>query len=335
MSIKIAINGFGRIGRASLKAILNSSNNLELKAINDLADVKTLAHLFKYDTVYGKNKNQIEILNKQLVVNQKKIAVFSEKDPQNLPWKELGIDIVLECTGFFREKVTAEKHCQAGAKRVLISAPPKDSEIPTYVLGVNDNKVNFKKDLIISNGSCTTNCLAPLVKVLNDHFKVKQGFITTIHSYTSNQNILDAPHKDLRRARAAAENMIPTTTGATQSVTEVIPELKGKLDGMALRVPTPDVSVIDLVALLKKNTSREEINNVFKEASQNNLKGILAINKEPLVSRDFIGSPFSAILDADLTKFENNLAKIIAWYDNEYGYACRLIEMAEYLGKNI
>lgn len=335
MPIKIAINGFGRIGRASLNAILNSSNNLEVKAINDLTDIKTLAHLFKYDTVYGKNENKIEVADNSLVVNQKKIAVFSEKEPQNLPWKELEIDIVLECTGFFREKVSAEKHCQAGAKRVLISAPPKNSEIPTYVLGVNEDKINFKKDVIISNGSCTTNCLAPVVKILNDHFGVKQGFMTTIHSYTSNQNILDAPHKDLRRARAAAENMIPTTTGATQSVTEVIPEMKGKLDGMALRVPTPDVSVIDLVALLEKNTSREEVNNIFKEASQNNLKGILAINEEPLVSRDFIGSPFSAILDTDLTKFENNLVKVIAWYDNEYGYACRLIEMAEYLGKNI
>jgi glyceraldehyde-3-phosphate dehydrogenase type I len=336
MSIKVAINGFGRIGRASLRSVLKSSNlKIKIAAINDLTEVKTLAHLFQYDSVFGKNEHKISSQNNQLIVQGNKIPVFSEKDPAKLPWKKLKIDLVLECTGFFRNKLGAEKHLQAGAQRVIISAPPQGMGIPTFVLGVNEKKINFKKDLILSNGSCTTNCLAPVAKVLHHHFKIKQGLMTTIHSYTSNQNILDAPHKDLRRARAAAENIIPTTTGATQSVVAVIPELKGKLTGLAIRVPTPNVSLIDFVALLEKTPSLLKVKEIFKNAAKKELKGILDFTTEPLVSTDFIANPFSAVIDFDLIEVKDKLVKIIAWYDNEYAYACRLVEMADYLATNI
>jgi glyceraldehyde 3-phosphate dehydrogenase len=336
MSIKIAINGFGRIGRASLRALLKSSNlNIKIAAINDLTEVKTLAHLFQYDSVFGKNEHKISWQDNYLIVKENKIPVFSEKDPAKLPWNKLNIDLVLECTGFFRDKSGAQKHLQAGAKRVIISAPPQGPGIPTFVLGVNEKKINFQKDLILSNGSCTTNCLAPVAKVLHDHFKINQGLMTTIHSYTSNQNILDAPHKDLRRARAAGQNIIPTTTGATQSVVAVIPELKGKLAGLAIRVPTPNVSLIDFVALLNKKPSLLEVKEVFKEAAKKELKGILDITTEPLVSTDFIANSFSAVVDSNLIEVKDKLVKIIAWYDNEYAYACRLVEMANYLALNI
>jgi len=334
MHIKIAINGFGRIGRASFRRAFDSSK-LEIAAINDLSDIKTLAHLLKYDSIYGEFKHSVKNNGKNLLINGKKIPVFAEKDPLNLPWKDLKIDLVLECTGFFTTKELAEKHLKAGAKRVLISAPPKSQGIPTFVLGVNHLNFNPKTDFIISNGSCTTNCLAPIVKILNDNFLIKQGFLTTIHAYTNDQRLHDSPHKDLRRARLAGENIIPTTTGATKSVIQVIPELKGKLDGLAVRVPVPIVSLIDFVCLIEKSATIEKINNKFKEAAKGKLKNILDAIDKPLVSSDFIGNSNSAIVDLPLTKVNNNLIKVVAWYDNEYGYACRYIELAEYLAQNI
>jgi len=334
MSIKIAINGFGRIGRSSFKLAFNSAE-LEVVAINDLSEVKTLAHLLKHDSIYGKFKHSVISNGNNLVVNNKEIPVFAEKDPINLPWKELDVDLVLECTGHFTTKEFAEKHLKAGAKRVLLSAPPKSKDIPTFVLGVNQEKFNSKIDLIISNASCTTNCLAPIAKILNDNFIIKQGFLNTIHAYTNDQRLHDSPHKDLRRARLAGENIIPTTTGATKSVIEVIPELEGKLEGMAIRVPVSVVSIIDFVCLVEKQTTIEIINNKFKELSKGEFKGIIDFTEEPLVSSDFIGNPHAAIIDLSLTQVIGNLIKIVAWYDNEYGYACRYVAMAEYIGKNI
>ena len=334
MSIKIAINGFGRIGRPSFRLAFDSSE-LEVVAINDLTEVKTLAHLLKYDSIYGQFKHSVSSDKKNLIVDNKKIPVFAEKDPVNLPWKKLDVDIVLECTGHFTTRKGAGKHLKAGAKRVLISANPKDPDIPTFVLGVNQEKFNPKKDLIVSNSSCTTNCLLPLVKILNDAFGINQGFMTTVHAYTNDQKLLDLPHQDLRRARGVAQNLIPTTTGAIKSATTIIPELKGKFDGMAVRVPVPVGSLIDLVCLVNKQITVNEVNNKFKELAKGELKGILDITEEPLVSSDFIGNPHSAIVDLSLTKVNDHLIKVVAWYDNEYGYACRYIEMAEYIGKKI
>lgn len=322
--IKIAINGFGRIGRPTFRRILDKHPDLEVAAINDLTEPKTLAHLLRYDSLYG-------IYDKKI-----KAKVFSEKDPEKLPWKELGIDVVLECTGRFTDREGAEKHLRAGARKVIISAPAKSEEIPTYLLGVNQEKYNPEKDNIISMGSCTTNCLAPVVKVLQDEFGIEKGFMTTVHSYTNDQRILDLPHKDLRRARAAGVNIIPTTTGAARTVEKCLPELKGKLDGLALRVPTPTVSIIDFVCQVKKETTPEEINYVFKRASQKEeLKGILGIEDAPLVSSDYKGNSFSAIVDALSTQAQGNLIKVLAWYDNEYGYACRLAEFADYIGRKL
>jgi len=332
--IKVAINGFGRIGRPTFRLALNSKI-LDIVAINDLTDTKTLAYLLKYDSLYGYFDGEVDYDNEHLIVNSKKYRVYAEKDPLNLPWKKLGIDIVLESSGVFTDKEGAEKHLKAGAKRVIISAPPKNPDIPTYILGVNEEKFNPEKDFIISNSSCTTNCLAPIVKVLNDAFKIESGFMTTVHAYTNDQRLLDLPHKDLRRARAAALNIIPTTTGAAKSVTEAIPELKGKLNGIALRVPTAVVSVVDFICHVSQITTVDEVNNLFKEAAKNKLKGILAVSDEPLVSSDFKGDPHSAIVDLSLTMVIDNLVKVVAWYDNEWGYACRYVEMAEFIGQKI
>jgi glyceraldehyde 3-phosphate dehydrogenase len=340
--IKVAINGFGRIGRPTFKRILDNHSNLNVVAINDLTDPKTLAHLLRYDSIYGIYKKSVKFTEKELLIDGtkdgKKVLVFAEKDPTKLPWKELKVDIVLECSGVFTDYEGAKKHLEAGAKKVIISAPSKNPEkIPEFVLGVNEEKFDPKKYDIVDMGSCTTNCLAPIARVLNENFKIIKGFMTTIHSYTNDQRILDLPHKDLRRARAAALNIIPTTTGAAKAIGNVIPELKGKLDGIAIRVPTPTVSIVDLVCEVKKETAAEEVNFVFKKASQKKeLKGILGIEDAPLVSSDYIGNSFSAIVDAENTKVINgNLIKVLAWYDNEWAYACRLAEFAEYVGKKL
>jgi len=330
---KIAINGFGRIGRPSFKIALEKG--LEIVAINDLTDTKTLTHLLKYDSLYGKYERDVGYDENHLIVDGKKIRVFAEKDPVNLPWKELGVDIVLESSGVFTDYNGARKHLLAGAKMVIISAPPKDFEIPTYILGVNEEKFNPKKDLIISNSSCTTNCLAPIVKVIHENLKIKRGFFTTTHAYTNDQRILDLPHKDLRRARAASLSIIPTSTGAAKSIGEVMPELKGKLDGISLRVPVPTVSILDLICQVEKKIEKNELNNLFKKEAGERMKGILEIIEEPLVSVDLEGNSHSAIIDSLLTMVNEDLVKIVAWYDNEYGYACRLVEMAEYVAGKI
>jgi len=333
--IKIAINGFGRIGRLTFRRILDKHPELEVVAINDLAKKETLVHLLKYDSLYGICEKQIEVNDGEVLVDNKKIKFFFEPNPEKLPWKELGIDVVLECTGHFRSFVGAKKHLEAGAKKVIISAPSKSEEIPTYVLGVNAEKYDSERDNIISMGSCTTNCLAPLAKVLNEKFKIIKGFMTTVHSYTNDQKILDLAHEDLRRTRAAGVNIIPTTTGATKSVEKCLPELKGKLDGLALRVPTPVVSIVDFVCEVEKETSVEEVNNVFERASEaGDMKNIFGFEKAPLVSSDYKGNPDSCIVDALSTKvIGGNLIKVLAWYDNEFGYSCRLAEMAKYISQ--
>lgn len=322
--VKIAINGFGRIGRSVFRRILDNHPDLEVVAINDLTDSKTLSHLLKYDSIYGIYKKDIET----------KVNFFAEKDPSKLPWKNLGIDIVLECTGRFTDFEGAKKHITAGAKKVIISAPSE--EAPMFVPGVNEEKYEPKKQNIISMASCTTNCLAPIVKVINDNFRIIKGFMTTVHAYTNDQRILDLPHKDLRRARAAGLNIIPTTTGATKVIGRIIPELDGKLNGIALRVPISAVSLVDLICELEKKVTAKDINNAFKKASESNKsKGILATEEIPLVSTDYIGNSFSAIIDTSLTIANDNLVKIVAWYDNEWAYACRLAEFAEFVGKKI
>lgn len=339
--VKIAINGFGRIGRPVLKNILNKHRELEVVAINDLADAATLTYLLRYDSVYGIYEKTVKSCESSLLVdgtkNGKCINFFAETDPEKLPWKKLGVDVVLECTGEFSDYEGAKKHLKAGAKMVIISTPSKNPEkIPSFVLGVNEEKFNSEKDKIVDMGSCTTNCLAPIAKVLNENFKIIKGFMTTCHSYTNDQRILDLPHKDLRRTRAAALNIIPTTTGAAKAIGNVIPELKGKLDGIALRVPTPAVSILDLVCEVEKNTTKEEVNYAIKKSSQEEkLSGILGIEDAQLVSSDYKGNSFSAVVDASLTMANKNLIKIVAWYDNEWAYACRLAEFAEYVGKKL
>lgn len=327
--IKIAINGFGRIGRPSLK-IAFANDNMEVVAVNDLSDLKTVAHLLKYDSSYGRYDKEVTIdeENSELIIDGTRIKFLSEPDPEKLPWKELGVDVVLECSGAFDDKEKAGKHLKAGAKKVILSSPAKD-DTPVYLLGVNENEYNGED--IISNGSCTTNCLAPMIKVLDDKFGVEKGFMTTTHSYTNDQRVLDLPHKDLRRARAAALNIIPTTTGAAKTVGKVIKHLEGKLDGISLRVPTPVVSIVDFICTLKKEATTEEINNAFKEYSQDEMKDILAVSNEGLVSMDFKGDPQSAIVDLPLTMANGNLVKVVGWYDNEWGYSNRLVEMAEYI----
>ncbi|MFH0856830.1 MAG: type I glyceraldehyde-3-phosphate dehydrogenase [bacterium] len=328
--MKLAINGFGRIGRAAFKVILEKNYDVEIAAINDLTDNKTLAHLLKYDTAYGVFNKEILSSEDGIIVDGKKFKVLAEKDPLNLPWKELGIDIVLECTGIFTKTEDLKKHIQAGAKKVVLSAPPKNDEIATYVLGVNDEKINEKED-IISNASCTTNCIAPVMKILEDNFGVEKALMTTIHAYTADQNLVDGPHKkgDLRRARAAAENITPTTTGAAVTVTKIIPALKDKFDGLAVRVGVQVGSLSDIVVLLKKDITAEKLNNVFKKAAENEFKNILTTTEDPIVSSDIVGNPYSSIVDLSLTEVVGgNLVKVIAWYDNEWGYANRLVELA-------
>lgn len=329
--MKLAINGFGRIGRPSLKIAL-TKKDIEVVAVNDLTDLKTAAHLLRYDSSYGRYEESVEVDEEknELIIGGKKIKFIAEPDPEKLPWKDLDVDIVLECTGVFNKKEEAEKHLKAGAKKVILSAPPKGN-VPVYLLGVNEKE--YQNENIISNGSCTTNCLAPMIKVLDDLCQVEKGFMTTAHSYTNDQRILDLPHKDLRRARAAAQNIIPTTTGAAKTVGKVIKHLEGKLDGIALRVPTPVVSVVDFICTVKNPKSAEEINKAFKDSANGELKNILTVSDENLVSMDFKGDPASAIVDLPLTMANGNLVKVVGWYDNEWGYANRLVELAEYIGK--
>ena len=334
--VKIAINGFGRIGRISFRNI-QRKETLEVVAINDLTDAATLAHLLKYDSVHGRFKGEVYADGDYLVVNGKRIRVYAEKDPENLPWKDLGIDIVIESTGIFRNKEKMGKHIKAGAKKVILTVPadkPEDVDA-TVVLGVND-EILTKEMTCISNASCTTNCLAPVAKVLHEKFGVVRGIMNTIHSYTNDQQILDLPHKDLRRARAAAVSIIPTSTGAAKAVGLVIPELKGKLDGLSMRVPTPDGSVVDLTVELSKTVTKEEINAAMKEAAEGKLKGILEYTEDPIVSCDIIGNPYSSIFDSKLTMvMEGNMVKVVSWYDNENGYSNRVCDLAEKLAKLI
>jgi len=330
MAVKVGINGFGRIGRNVVRASLGR-NDVEFVAVNDLTDTKTLAHLLKYDSVLGRLHEEVTHDADSITVGGKKIKVFAQKDPALLDWASVGAAIVVESTGRFTDANDAKKHLRGPVKKVIISAPAKNEDI-TIVLGVNDNMYNPAKDNIISNASCTTNCLAPVVKVLHDKFGIQKGSMTTIHSYTNDQNVLDFPHKDLRRARAAALNMIPTTTGAAKAIGLVMPELKGKLDGYSMRVPTPNVSVVDLVAVLDKPATAEEVNAALKSAAENELKGILAYTEDPVVSTDMMHNPNSSIVDMQLTKvLGGNLLKVVAWYDNEWGYSCRVVDLIKFL----
>jgi len=328
--IRVAINGFGRIGRVSFR-VMTERSNIELVAINDLADSKTLAHLLKYDSVHGIMNAAISSEEKAIVVNGKKINVYSEKDPANLPWKELDIDVVIESTGFFLDRSSAGKHISAGAKKVIISAPPTGTDIKAVVLGVNDHILN-KEDTIISNASCTTNCAAPMIKVLDEGWGLEDGFITTVHSYTGDQRLHDAPHKDLRRARAAALSIVPTSTGAAKAITKIFPHLDGKLGGCGMRVPVPDGSLTDITCVLTRPVTVNEINAAFKKASETNLKGILQYMEDPIVSVDIVGNSHSCIFDPEFTSVIGNLVKIIGWYDNENGYSNRLADLVQKVG---
>jgi glyceraldehyde 3-phosphate dehydrogenase len=330
MATKVGINGFGRIGRNVFRAALNNPN-VEVVAVNDLTDAKMLAHLLKYDTIHGRLDVNVESTEDTIIVNGKEIKVLAERDPGQLPWGDLGVEVVVESTGRFTANADAAKHISAGAKKVIISAPSKDADFDV-VMGVNEGKYESTAHHIISNASCTTNCLAPFAKVLHEEFGLRRGMMTTVHSYTNDQQILDLPHKDYRRARAAAENIIPTTTGAAQAVALVLPELKGKLNGFAMRVPTANVSVVDLVAELDKEVTVEIINNAFKAAAEGPLKGILAYSEEPLVSSDYNGDPHSSTIDALSTLvMEGNMVKVVSWYDNEWGYSNRVVDLVEYL----
>lgn len=333
MSIRIGINGFGRIGRNFYRASFKDPD-IEIVAVNDITNAKTLAHLLKYDSVLGILDADIKASDSSITVNGKTIKVLSERNPENLPWKDLGVSVVIEATGLFRKRQDAAKHIeQGGAEKVIITAPATEPDI-TIVLGVNEEVYDPAKHYIISNASCTTNCLAPAVKVIHQEFGIEKAFMTTIHAYTNDQRILDFPHKDLRRARAAALSQIPTTTGAAKAVGIVIPELKGKIDGIAIRVPTPNVSLVDLVALLKKDVTIEDVNEAFRKASEGKLKGILQYTEEPLVSVDYMANPHSSIVDGLFTRVtDNNLVKILAWYDNEWGYSCRLKDLAKYISR--
>ena len=331
--IKVAINGFGRIGRLTLRASLNKSD-MEIVAVNDLTDSKTLAHLLKYDSVHGKFPGTVEVDGDDLVVNGKKIKVYSERDPANIPWKEHGIDVVVEATGVFRSRDKISLHLEAGAKKVILCVPSKkaDDVDATVVLGVNDHDIK-PEHKIYSNASCTTNCLAPFAKVLHDKFGIRRGLMNTIHSYTNDQIILDAPHSDLRRARAAAMSIIPTTTGAAKAVGLVIPDLKGKLDGFALRVPTPDGSVVDLTIEIEKEATKEDINAAIKEAAEGSMKGILEYCTDPIVSTDVIGNTHSSVFDSLMTQvIDGKFVKVLSWYDNEYGYSSRVVDLVAKIG---
>ena len=332
MPIIVGINGFGRIGRNVVRAGIDNPN-IEFVAANDLTDTNTLAHLLKYDSILGHIKAEVKVDGNSIAVNGKRIRVFDTKDPAAIDWPSLGVEIVIESTGRFTEAADARKHLRGSVKKVIISAPAKNEDI-TIVLGVNDSAYDPAKHHIVSNASCTTNCLAPFVKVIHEKWGIDKGSMTTIHSYTNDQNVLDFPHTDLRRARAAALNMIPTTTGAAKAIALVMPELKGKLDGYAMRVPTPNVSVVDLVVLLKKDATAAEVNAALKEASEGSLKGILAYTSDPVVSTDMLHNPNSSIIDSELTKvIGGNLLKVVSWYDNEWGYSCRVVDLVEFMGK--
>ncbi len=332
MGIKVGINGFGRIGRSFFRACYGYEE-IEIVAVNDLTDTKTLAHLLKYDSVHGRFNAHVEAKDSSLVVDGKEIRVFSVKDPAEIPWGELGVDLVIESTGAFTSREKAELHLRDTVKRVIISAPAKNPDV-TLVLGVNEHMYDPEKHRVISNASCTTNCLAPTLKVLHERFGVKRGYMVTVHAYTNDQRVLDLPHKDLRRARAAGVNIIPTTTGAAKAIGEVIPELKGKLDGTARRVPVADGSLIDLTVVVERAPqSVEEVNRAFKEASENHLKGILQYTEDPLVSQDIVGNPHSAIFDAGLTQVIEDMVHVGAWYDNEWGYSCRLRDLTLFVAE--
>ena len=326
MAVKVAINGFGRIGRLVFR-VIDKRDDVEVVAINDITDAKTLAHLLKYDSVHGKYDGSVEARENSIVVNGREIHISAERDPASLPWQALGVDIAVEATGVFRKKDQIAKHLEAGARKVILTVPAKDEIDATIVLGVNDDDLK-PEHKIVSNASCTTNCLAPVVKVLNDTFGLKEGLMTTIHAYTNDQRILDLPHRDLRRARAAAMSMIPTTTGAAKAVGKVIPEMNGKLNGMAVRIPTPDGSMVDLVAVLEKEASVDSVNAAMKKAAEGELKGILEYTEDPIVSVDIVGNPYSSIFDSKATMvMGSNLVKILSWYDNEWGYSNRVVDL--------
>ncbi len=335
MATKIAINGFGRIGRNVLRVLEDQGSDLELVAINDLTDPQALVTLTKYDSVLGRFPQDVSLDGENLVVGGRKIRLLSDKDPANLPWGELGVDIVIESTGFFTTKESAGKHLEAGAKKVIVSAPAKGVD-GTFVLGINEDTYDAESHTVISNASCTTNCLAPLAKVLNDEFGIVEGLMTTIHAYTGDQRLHDAPHSDARRARAAAVNMVPTSTGAAAAIGQVIPEVDGKLDGFAVRVPTITGSGTDLTVTVEKDgVTVEQVNEAFKKAAEGPLKGVLAYNEDPIVSSDIVGDPHASIFDAPLTKVIGNTVKVFSWYDNEYGYSSRLVAMASYVGSKL
>lgn len=338
MTIKMGINGFGRIGRGFFRAAIKNkefSDLINIVAINDIADSRTLAHLLKYDSVFGKFDAEVKAEDDTIIVSGKRIRVYSEKDPEKLSWKELGVELVLESSGLFTDRASAEKHIRAGAKKVIISAPAKEPDI-TLVLGVNEHAYDPAKHNIISMASCTTNCLAPIVKVLDEKFGVEYGLMSTCHAYTNDQRLLDLPHRDLRRARAACLSIIPTTTGAARAIGDVIPMMKGKLDGLALRVPVPNGSINDLVVLLKRDVTKEDVNAALKEAAEGKLKGILAYTEEPIVSVDIIGDSHSAIVDGLSTMVVGGkLVKILAWYDNEWGFSCRLVELSKLIARTL
>ncbi len=337
MSVRVGINGFGRIGRMIVRAAKKEGRGkgLDFVAVNDLTDTRTLAHLFRYDSVHGIYPGSVEAKDESIVIDGDEMRVLSERDPAKLPWKELGVDLVFESTGIFRSREDAGKHISAGAKKVVITAPAKGEDL-SVVLGVNDDQYDPNSHHIVSNASCTTNCLAPVVKVLLDEFGFRRGLVTTIHSYTNDQQLLDLPHKDLRRARGAAISMIPTTTGAAKATGLVIPEVKGKLDGLAVRVPTPNVSLTDLVAVLDKTPSTEEVNAAFKKHADGPMKGILAYTEEPLVSVDFMGNPASSFVDGGSTNvIDGNFVKVLSWYDNEWGYSCRCVDLGNYIADRL
>ena len=336
MAIRAAINGFGRIGRNVLRSAKQSGQtDIDFVAVNDLTDAATLAHLLRYDSVHGRYPGTIEVSENGLLVDGDEISVLSQRDPGELPWRDLGVDIVIEATGFFRDHASASKHLEAGAKKVIISAPAKNEDV-TIVLGVNQDAYEPENHHIISNASCTTNCLAPVVKVLSDSFGFRHGLMTTIHSYTNDQRILDLPHKDLRRARAAAVSMIPTTTGAARATGLVFPEVAGRIDGMAIRVPTADVSIIDLVAELEQDVTAEEVNAAFRAASEGPMNGIMGVSDEPLVSVDYTGDPRSSVIDALSTSvMDGRMVKVLSWYDNEWGYSSRVVDLVRYVGERL
>ncbi|PSL07470.1 type I glyceraldehyde-3-phosphate dehydrogenase [Cecembia rubra] len=322
---RVAVNGCGRIGRLTVKLLLEKEG-IDLVAVNDLTDPKTLAHLLQYDSVHGKYPHKVSVEDGHIIIRGKKIRIFAEKEPSNIPWSDMEVDIVLESTGKFTDKSSASGHLKAGAKKVIITAPAKDEDVPTIVLGVNDHILTGQEN-IISNASCTTNCLAPMVKLLDEHFGIEKGFVSTVHSYTNDQNLHDAPHRDLRRARAAAYSIIPTTTHAAKAMEIVLPHLKGKIEASAMRVPVPDGSLTDLIVVLKRETSTEEVNHVFRKSAENEMKGIIEYVEDPIVSIDIIGNPHSCIFDSGLTSAKGNLVKIVGWYDNEAGYSNRLVDL--------